>query len=182
MRPKEEKMKGPLSIDLPYPSLVGIEKDIKSAVIIAPAYASMHGELNAILQYLYHYFNFKGLFDGETADVIMGICVSEMHHLKILGELLYKLGTDPIYTKMPPYGYNYYTSVGVSYSKTPIKMLLDDVSSEILAVKQYEKMADDLKNERVAAIIKRIMLDEELHIKILKERLIAIGGDNVRDF
>ena len=138
-------MKGPLSIDLPYPSLDGVEKDLKSAMIIAPAYASLHGELNAILQYLYHYFNFKGLGDEQTAAVIMRISVSEMQHLKILGELLYKLGVDPVYTKMPPFGYNYYTSAGVSYSKTPVKMLIDDVSGEILAISSMKRWQSVLK-------------------------------------
>lgn len=175
-------MKKPIRIDLPYPNIDYINKDLKAAAIIAPAYASMHGELNAILQYLYHYINFKGIGDEQTADVLMGISVAEMYHLEILGKLLYKLGVDPIFTKMPPFGYNYYTSAGVSYSKTPIKMLIDDVSGEILAVSQYEKMAEQLKNEEVSAVIKRIALDEELHVRVLKERIVSLGGDGVRDF
>ena len=43
-------------------------------------------------------------------------------------------------------------------------------------------MAECLKNERAAAIIKRIALDEELHVKVLKERISALGGGSVRDF
>ncbi len=161
----------PIQIDLPYPSLVGIEKDVKSAMIISSAYCTMHGELNAIMQYFYHYLKFKSLGDEQTAEIIMGISVAEMHHLQILGELLDKLGVNPVFTKVPPYMYNYYSTAGVSYSVTPIKMLIDDVSGELLAVKQYEKMANTLKNERISAIIKRIALDEELHVKVLKDRL-----------
>ncbi len=175
-------MSRPAIIDLPYPDLDGIEKDLKSATIIAPAYASMHGELNAILQYLYHYFIFKKDGYEKTANVLMQISVAEMHHLKIIGELFTKLGVDPVYSRMPPFGYNYYSCAGVCYSKTPVKMLIDDVSGEILAIKSYEKMVGELKNERVASVIKRIALDEELHIKMLKELLKGMGSDNLVNF
>ncbi len=172
----------PAIVDLPYPELDKIEKDIKSAVIISPAYASMHGELNAVLQYMYHYFIFKQTLNDKTANVIMSISVAEMQHFKILGETLCKLGVNPIFTKTPPYGYNYYTSAGVSYSTTPIKMLIDDISGEILAIKTYEKMLCGLKNEMVAAVIKRISLDEELHVKMLKDCLKDLGGENIATF
>ncbi len=175
-------MPKPSIVDLPYPDLSGIEKDLKSAVIIAPAYASMHGELNAILQYLYHYFIFKELGEEKTAKTLISIAVAEMHHLRILGETLTKLGVNPVYTKMPPLGYNYYNTAGVCYSRTPMKMIIDDISGEILAVKSYEKMLSELKNEGVLAIIKRITLDEELHIKILKDCLKELGGESIEDF
>ena len=169
-------------VDLPYPNFSEVEKDVKAAAVIAPAYASMHGELNASLQYLYHYFNFVNSGDVETAEIIMGISLSEMEHLKILGELLIKLGMDPIYTKTPPLGYNYYTAENICYSKTPIKMLLDDVAMEIYSVKQYEKIAVSLTNEKVRAVINRIVLDEEFHIKVLNERITALSGDSVKNF
>lgn len=175
-------MSRPAIIDLPYPDISVIEKDLKAATIIAPAYAGMHGELNAILQYLYHYFIFKREGDEQTAQTLMEISVAEMHHFKMLGELFTNLGVDPVYSKMPPFGYNYYTAASVSYSKTPVKMLVDDVSGEILAIKTYERMCKQLKNERVAAIIKRICMDEELHVKALKECLERYGGENLIAF
>ncbi len=180
----EEEVGMPLkiSVDLPYPNLSEVKKDVKMAAVIAPAYASMHGELNSLLQYLYHYFNFVGEGDEETADIIMGIALSEMHHLKILGELLFRLGVDPVFTKMPPHCYNYYTSENVRYGKTPIKMLIDDVASEIYAVKQYDKIVSFITDEKVSAVLNRIALDEEFHIKVLNGRINALGGDSVQKF
>ena len=164
-------MPKPLKVDLPYPDLNGIEKDYRTAMIIAPAYAGGHSELNAILQYTYHFLNFNGEGDKETAKVLMEIAVAEMEHLEILGTLLYKLGADPIYTKIPPYRIDYYQTTGVSYSKLPVKMLLDDISGEMLAVKEYQNMVSNLSNEKVAAVLTRIILDEEIHIKVLKDLL-----------
>ena len=164
-------MPKPIKIDLPYPSLNQINKDYKTAYVLAPAFAGGHGELNAILQYIYHFFNFNGVNEKQIADTLIGIAITEMEHLKILGELLYKLGVDPVFTKIPPSKYDFYTTKTISYSKLPVKMLLDDLSGEMLAVKDYQHMVDNICNEQVSSVICRIILDEELHIKVLKDLL-----------
>lgn len=161
----------PIIVDLPYPSLEGIEKDFASAKIIASAYAGLHSELSAILQYVYHHYFFDECGNSETADTLIGISIAEMRHLEVLGALLLKLGMDPIFTRNPPYRFDYYNTSCISYSKTTHKMLLDDISGEMVAIKGYEQMLDCLKNERVQAVISRIILDEELHVKALKEQL-----------
>lgn len=166
-----------LIIDLPYPNIDDVAVDKKSAAIISPSFSGGHGELNATLQYVYHHFNFSEQKDGENAEILMSIAVAEMKHLELLGELLIRLGVDPIYTRFPPYKNDFYTAAGVSYSKTPQKMLLDDVTAEMLAIKDYSKMLLELENEKVAAVIKRIILDEELHLKVLKERFVKISGN-----
>lgn len=164
-------MPKPIELDLPYPSIDCVTEDLKSAAIIAPAYAGMHGELTAVLQYIYHTFYFEKDCEIKTAEVLEGIAVAEMHHMDMLGGLLLNLGVDPVYTVRPPYKCNFYNTSCISYSKTVQKMLMDDLSGEIYAVETYGKMLCDLRNEQVAAVIARIKLDEELHIKILRNCL-----------
>ena len=161
----------PLQIDLPYPSISGIGKDLYSAGIIAPAYSGLHSELNAILQYVYQHFNFENLGDGKTAEIILAISESEMHHLEILGELMLRMGLDPVYLNYGNGFGGYYNAGRVSYTTNPQKMLLDSIAGEMSAIYEYREINDKLKNEQVSAIITRIILDEELHIKVLKERL-----------
>lgn len=163
-----------IKVDLPYPPLDKITKDLKSAQIIAPSYAGYHGELTAILQYVYHHFYFAQEGDDETASVLVGISVCEMQHLDIIGEMLIKLGVDPVFTQVPPYPCGFFTSEKVSYSKTAHKMLIDDVSGEMLAIREYDRELSLLDNEQVASVIERIRLDEELHVKALKDRLSLI--------
>ena len=164
-------MKKPLSINLPYPTVEGEISDKNSVSKLSFLYAGKHGELNAILQYTYHYFYFKRLNDEETAEIIIGIAFSEMHHLEILGEVLLQAGIEPIYAEYLPFGCNFYKSDVVSYSKTAGKMLLDDISGELVAIDSYEKAILSIANEEVKAVLTRIKLDEELHVKVLKERL-----------
>ena len=50
-------------------------------------------------------------------------------------------------------------------------MLMDDIRGETEAIRGYEAMLCRLKNERVAAVIERILLDEKLHLETLKGML-----------
>ena len=164
-------MPKPICLSLPYSDMEEITKDIQSALIISQAYASSHSELGTILQYVYHSMNLSCQGYSEIASVLEGISICEMKHLKILGTLLYKLGVDPIFTSNPPLNYGFFTTSSISYSKTPQKIIMDSISGEMLAIKDYSEIEKRLSNEKVAAIIARIRLDEELHVKVLKEQL-----------
>ena len=159
----------PLKIELPYPDVGKIQPNKQSARIIAPAYAGLHGEITATLQYLYHRFNFMQEADLKTAEVLLGISLAEMEHVEILGKTLLQLGVKPVYSLSPPYKYNFYNTSCVSYSNTPEKMLLDDISDEISSITQYEDILKRLDDEYVESIISRIILDEQLHVRVLKE-------------
>ena len=164
----------PIILDLPYPSIVGIETDRESATVISPAYAGLHGELTATLQYRFHNFYFESYGYSEISDLLQGISVAEMRHFDILGDLILKLGYPPVYTVEIP-GMRLYDVRGVSYGKDPQNMLISDINGELDAVRQYENIIARLKNERVIAVIKRIKLDEELHVKLLREQLEKIS-------
>ncbi len=161
----------PLMVDLPYPSIDGVTKNTKLATVINPAYAGFHGEMTAILQYVYHGFYFENYGDEQTAKVLESIAIAEMTHIDILGSLILKLGQDPIFALRTPFNYQFYTAAAVTYSKTPQKMLLDDISSELCAIGDYTNMLKVIDDEKVSAVIARIRLDEELHVVALKERL-----------
>ena len=159
----------PLKIELPYPDVDKVKPNKHSASIISPAYAGLHGEITATLQYLYHRFNFLQENDLKTAETLLSISLAEMEHVEILGKTLLQLGVKPVYSLSPPYKYNFYNTSFVSYSNTPEKMLLDDISDELSAINQYEEMIKRLDDEYVEAIISRIILDEQLHVRALKE-------------
>ena len=159
----------PLQVDLPYPSTNTLTKDVRSGYIISYAYATLRGELTAILQYVYHHHFFDGI-DPKDADILMSIAVCEMLHLNILGSAMLKLGVNPRYVQQPCTD-NYFNTTTVSQATMPQKMLMDDIQGEMTAIADYQKMLFTLKNEEVAAIIQRIILDEQLHLETLKTML-----------
>lgn len=164
-----------IAVNLPYPSPSRISPDAVAAKIIAPAYAAAHSELTAILQYTYHGLWYGDAFDISGQELAQGIAVCEMRHLEILGETLLNLGADPKFVARPFAPPEYYSASAVAYSKTPLKMNLDDIAGEMGAIKGYETMLKQLKNESVAAIIQRILLDEYLHLEKLRAQFAERG-------
>ena len=157
----------PLVVDIPYPSTDCIKENRRAAYIISPSYAGYEGELNAILSYNYHSLYFESFGMKEYAETLTAISVAEMRHLDIIGGLIIKLGADPVYTLRAFDKCDFYNASNVSSSNIPVKMLLDDISGEITAINAYKEMEKKLSDD-VAAIIARIRLDEELHVKALK--------------
>lgn len=159
----------PLICDLPYPSTDNLQADVRSGQIISFAYATLKGELTATLQYIYHHFYFDEI-DKTDAETLMSIAVAEMMHIDILGTAMLRLGVSPKYVQCPNTNAYFNTST-VSQSTTAQKMLMDDIQGEMNAIADYQKMLFILKNEQVEAIIQRIILDEQLHLEVLKEML-----------
>ena len=164
-------MSKPLTLNEPFPTTDGICPDAYSLAVISPAYASSTGELNAILQYLYHFFNFEHHGLIEYAETLEGIAIAEMFHLKLLGETITALGAQPIYCQNPPTAYNFYSTKFVSYTRNLVNMIEDDIMGEKHAICQYSRMLKRLKNEQVKSIVSRILEDEKLHLAALKEIL-----------
>ena len=168
----------PVQAHLPYPSIDNITPDPQAAQIISAAYAGCGSELSAICQYMYHDFIYNKLDMQEYADTMEGIAIAEMKHFDILGNLLVKLGVDPVLTANPPKLCNWFNTSSLRYSTTPAKMLMDDIAGETAAVRGYEEMLACLKNEPVAAVIQRILLDEQEHIRVLGELLARWNADS----
>ena len=161
----------PLIIDKPYPQIDGLQRDYKTAKIISECYADAHSELSMSLQYLYYSFNFYRVKDVVSYKLIESIRLAEEIHLALIGKLIVKLGVDPIFTAKPPFKCDYFSTASLTYSKTPTKMVKDLILAEMTQIAEYKAMLTQTENLEVKGIIERIILDEELHLGTLKERL-----------
>lgn len=168
-------MPKPLTLNEDFPTTDNLCKDAYSLSVISPAYASPSGELNAVLQYIYHSINFEKKGYKEYADTLKSIAIAEMLHLELLGETIYSLGSEPIYCQNPPTSFNFYSTKSVTYSRCLTDMLNDDILGEKKAIAQYTKILERLKNEQVKKIIARILKDERLHLETLCDILKNIG-------
>lgn len=164
-------MPKPLIAEGSYPKLDGLTCDPYSVRVLSPAYATSSGELNAILQYIYHSINFGCRGDSANAEKLKGIAVAEMMHLEMLAEAMIRMGAQPVYTFSPPAQFNFYSAKFVAYSRSPRHMIEDDIMSEKYAVYTYERMLPRLKNSTLQTLVCRIIDDENLHIAILREML-----------
>ncbi|MDE6868527.1 MAG: manganese catalase family protein, partial [Clostridia bacterium] len=153
------------------PTLDWLTPDAYRLAALAPAYASPTGELNSILQYFYHYFNFDKCGYKEIAQTLESIAIAEMLHLEVLGKAIMALGAQPVYCQNPPTAFNFYSAKYVTYSRNLVHMIEDDIIAEKKAIALYSRMLSRLKNEQLKDVISRILQDEKLHLEKLEEIL-----------
>lgn len=170
----EEVRKMELKAEKVYPSLDGITEDYKTLRVISPAYAGGKGELTAVLQYVYQSVLLERLQKTEMSKKILGIAINEMRHLELLGSAITRLGAPPAFTACLPYPVGFYSASSVNYVKTPCGMLEADIKAETDAIAEYRRILTCISNAALAALIERIIEDEELHLsafRSMKEEL-----------
>ena len=138
------------------------------ADLLSVDYCGFVSELSAITQYI----NNETRICGERcslARTLLGIAVAEMMHLQKLGELIVLLGGDIDFTAKTRNGCSkLWTPEYLSISEKIDKKLEDEIESENEALCQYEMHIKMIKDDCVNSVLKRIILDEEYHIMLLK--------------
>lgn len=149
--------------DLPYPE-IEVKQNLAQSKLLMPSYAGTGGELTAILTYC-----FQSYITPKRPDIVRaleGIAKCEMHHHELLGETIYKLGGYPIMGAR-----TYWNGSMANYTLDPKKYLAQNISAEESAIQGYERTILSLDDECVKMLLERIILDEEIHIKIFKDLL-----------
>lgn len=158
------------------PLTEGITENYSVARIILPAYAGTHSELQAVLQCVYHGFYYLSNGANELAELADRIFSTEIRHLDLLGETLFKLGVDPVFAMRRDYRTEYFSTETVCYSKTPQKMLLDDITCKMLMIKRYKTMIERLTDEKTRGVVESILEDEQEHLAALESSFDKMRG------
>ncbi|MDU5105513.1 ferritin family protein [Clostridium sp.] len=150
------------SIMLPYPEIDIKEKNLYYAKLIKKCYCGIYSELTLINQYNYQYF----LMEPHLKEIFKKISKVEKEHLDILGDIIIALGYEPSFAFEKKNKYFYWTSKYINTDASLKNMLINNINSERELIKEYRKITNIIENESIIAILNRIILDEELHIKI----------------
>jgi bacterioferritin len=113
------------------------------------------GELQAIVQYMWHHVMVKGLNSASLMDVFEDIAVEEMKHAEKIAERLFYFDVVPT-TKPNP----------IAKGGTPEQMLKADVKAEEEAITLYKeiiKRAIAEKDETTRLLFESILSEEEGH-------------------
>ncbi len=152
--------------ELPYPEIEPVE-NLADSKLLMPSYGGPAGELTAITTYSFQ--SFVAEKNRELVDVLEKIAQVEMHHYALLGTAIYRLGGYPVTG-----GRTYWSGSYVNYTLDPKKFIMQNIAAEEAAILNYERTVLNLRTESVKQLVERIILDEELHIKIFKEMLAQI--------
>lgn len=151
------------SSELPYPQ-IEVETNLPLAKMLMPLYAGINSETTAVMTYTYQSYvtpSFK-----EISSILENIAIVEMRHHEILGKLIFALGGYPVIGAR-----QYWNGSMANYTLNPKKFLKQNIEAERNAISNYEQTILAIDNENVKSILARIILDEEVHVKIFEKLL-----------
>lgn len=149
--------------DLPYPELQVYSISRCDVQALTDDYAGRESETTAIMQYSYQHYILKEKYP-EVADVLEKIAIVEMSHHEMLAEAIIQSGGDPIIAGR----HCFWSGSTVNYVQDLCHILKADLEGELGAIANYKRTITRLKNKSIIALIERIIIDEELHVKIFK--------------
>ena len=159
----------PIMADLPYPPIRVRGENRRYADLLSVDYCGSVSELSAITQYINNE-NRLSLEQCTIAKTLLGIAMAEMMHLQKLGELIVLLGGDIDFTARTCNGQGkMWTPAYLTIPVCMKKMIIADIEAERAAIEQYEAHMKMIQDDIVNAVLKRIILDEEYHIMLLKK-------------
>ena len=113
------------------------------------------GELQAIVQYMWHHIMVKGLNSSSLMDVFEDIAIEEMKHAEKIAERLFYFDVNPT-TKPTP----------IAVGGDAVQMLTADTKAEEEAITLYKsiiKQAASEGDETTRLLFEEILSDEERH-------------------
>ena len=156
--------------DLSYPE-IEVEQNVAESKLLMPVYSGSASELTAVLTYSFQ--RYVSPKYPEITTALKGIAITEMHHHELLGETIYALGGYPVRGAR-----TYWNGSLVNYTLDPRKYLRQNIVAEETAILNYERTILNLTTDSVKMLLERIILDEEVHIKIFKELLKSQFGED----
>jgi len=151
---------------IPYPKIEVESKNYMYANLIRKSYAGEVSEDTAIHQYYYQSIILKEKYP-EVSKVLEKISEVEMYHLGMLGKLIYLLGVKPIYSSPYKNGISkYFNSSYVRYNDNLKEILLINIETETQAIYYYNYLIKVIEDKYIVNIIKRIIVDEQIHLQI----------------
>lgn len=157
----------------PYPPARAYAENERYARIIRNSFAGKESALTAMLTCIYHSIRFAECA-ADLQDILIDIAICKMHHLKLLGELLISLGSDPrFFCCLPPNanpgGWWSAQPSTVAYSKNLGEALHANIEAEKATLEEYHNAINYIDDDGICTLLKRIVLDKEYHLKIFTE-------------
>ena len=152
----------------PYPKPRGLSRNVRYARILQSLYSGNFSELTAIHQYIYHQIITEREYP-QLAALLNEIAAVETVHLKMLGECILELGLHPIYSYYQGTRRARWNAGFVQYARGAKSIIDISLHTEQQAIESYYCAIRCIVDEQITALLRRIIEDEELHIKALAD-------------
>lgn len=153
--------------DLIYPEIKVKEKNIEISKMLLDIYSGRNSILNNIFSYLYQI----PFVSNNISEILSNLIEVEINHAKIISKTIYLLGLKPRFMYNNLNNFKYFNTSYINYETNEKKILENNLNLKEELVDIYNKLIDKIEDENVLEILKRILIDENIHIKIFKDLL-----------
>lgn len=163
---KQEQKKEVFAAPNPYPEVCICERNQSYGQMMLDNVGGQNSEISAVTLYVYN--NLLIDEDPRLSDIFHKISVVEMHHLHIFGQIARLMGENPRLWTHKGRQMAYWSP---AYNKYPIEiepLLINSLNSERGAVRKYQQQCRQIKDVHIVECLKRIIMDEEIHIQIFE--------------
>lgn len=155
------------TLDLPYPPINELDVNLEYGQIMLSNLGGLYSEMNAVSLYFYNQVILEQAWP-KLSEAMYAISVVEMHHLHIFGQMAYLLGVDPRLWDCQN-DFLEYWSPGYNVYPRQINTLLENaIIQEKNTIEIYQQQIQCIPEETIQNILRRIILDEEHHVKIFE--------------
>ena len=162
-----------LCLTEPYPVARSSSPNDRYGRIIRNSYSGRESELTGMLNLLYHALRFSECAE-DVKTILLEIAACKLFHLSLLGELLSSLGGDPkffYFLSQTGNATSWWAAnpTTLTYAKNLGEALKADIDAEKAAIDAHYSAINYIDDSDVTNLLKRIVRDEEYHLKILTE-------------
>lgn len=150
----------------PYPPVCITERNCTYGRMMLDNIGGANSEMSAVSLYLYN--NLLLDLDKYLSYVFHKVSIVEMHHLEIFGQLARLNGENPRLWTHRGNKMQYWSPCCNRYPTELKPLLINALEGEKKAVQKYTMQCEHIKDVHIVKCLKRIILDEELHIEIFE--------------
>ncbi|WP_195986056.1 ferritin-like domain-containing protein [Clostridium sp. D33t1_170424_F3] len=154
----------------PYPPIKVEGKNKLYAGLMHGNLVASASEMTAVCQYLYDSWILESQ-RPDAAKTMHAIAKVEMHHLDIFGNLVRELGGDPTYAVQFRQRKQVWNGGYVSNHKNFFHLMQRNLLAEQDTIAKYLRQASMIQDSNISAILRRIVLDEQVHVQIFRSFL-----------
>lgn len=141
---------------------MNIRQNLKYANLLYDNFAGAEGELTAVNQYIYEHIELNRY--ENFSKILLSIAIEEMYHLKLIGDLIRRLGKKPYFVDTNQCEWK---AKNIKYHFNNVyDMLMFNIDSEKKAIQGYKEAIKCTQNKSIKDLLERIILDEQTHLEI----------------
>ena len=159
----------------PYPAVRVEAKNPAYARIMLGNIGDQSSEMSSYALYLYNHTITPA--EPELTEAFRVVAGVEKKHLELLSEAAFQLGADPrlwAVTGNAAQPMRYWSPGLLSYTANPRAMLQNALALERATIAKYERQTQEIKDDGILLLLRRILLDESMHVEIFRGLLDAL--------